>query len=170
MQFFQIIALALVLALPAQAARAHAHDKLNEQQLGSVHFPISCDASVQKTFERGVALLHSFAFDTAEPTFREVAAEDPHCAMAYWGIARTFSRWGEPDRNQREHGWQAIKTAGSLNAKTPREREYISAVAALYEKPERENGNRGEKYLRGLERAYKDYRTITKPQLSTLSH
>jgi hypothetical protein len=46
------------------------HDELNQQQLGTVHFPTSCVPRVQKTFERGVALLHSFAFETAEATFR----------------------------------------------------------------------------------------------------
>ena len=84
-------------AAPAQ----HQHAELTDQQIGAVHFPISCDSSVQKTFERGVALLHSFAFETAEATFREVAQEDPHCAMAHWGIAATFSRWAGPDDKQR---------------------------------------------------------------------
>ena len=77
-------------SIPVRAVEAHTHGK--EQPLGSVHFLISCDPSVQTTFDRGVALLHSFAFDTAEATFREVAAQDPDCAMAYWGIASTFSR------------------------------------------------------------------------------
>ncbi len=47
--------------------------------------PTSCNPKVQKNFERGVALLHSFAFETAEATFRQVAQDDPHCAMAHWG-------------------------------------------------------------------------------------
>jgi len=38
----------------------HHHEDLTETQLGTVHFPISCAASVQHPFERGVALQHSF--------------------------------------------------------------------------------------------------------------
>ena len=37
--------------------------------LGLVHFPVSCAPAVQKTFERGAALLHSFWYDEAERTF-----------------------------------------------------------------------------------------------------
>jgi hypothetical protein len=114
----------VAVALPTLADEGHHHDDLNEQQFGAVHFPTSCAPRVQKTFEHGVALLHSFAFETAEATFRQVAQDDPHCAMAHWGIAKTFSRWGTPDTKQREHGWEEIKVAKSLHAKTTRERGY----------------------------------------------
>src|SRR6059058_4154667 len=120
--------LALVFALLfahvplASSSAQHQHAaELSEQQVGTVHFPISCDPGVQKTFERGVALLHSFAFETAEATFRQVAEQDPHCAMAHWGIAATFRRWAGPDDKQRKQGWQEIKIAKSLHAKTARE-------------------------------------------------
>jgi len=94
----------VALAFPALADEGHHHDDLSEQQFGSVHFPTSCNPKVQKNFERGVALLHSFAFETAEATFRQVAQDDPHCAMAHWGIAKTFSRWGTPNPKQLQHG------------------------------------------------------------------
>jgi tetratricopeptide (TPR) repeat protein len=142
-------------SLPAQ--ESHNHDALSEQQLGTVDFPISCTASVQKTFERGVALLHSFAFDTAESVFRAVADEDPRCAMAYWGIASTFRRWGEPDKNQLEHGWEAISQAEKLQAKTARERGYISALAGFYEDPDNPAERRDEKYLKHMEQLYQDF-------------
>jgi Tfp pilus assembly protein PilF len=86
-----------VLAVSSSADEGHPHHEINEQQLGTVHFPISCAPSVQKAFERGVALLHSFAFETAEATFRQAAREDPDCAMAHWGTAKIFSRWGTPE-------------------------------------------------------------------------
>jgi len=91
-RFIALLIASLVVAITALADEGHHHDELSGQQLGTVHFPVSCAPGVQKTFERGVALLHSFAFDTAEATFRQVAEEDPHCAMAYWGIAKTFDR------------------------------------------------------------------------------
>ncbi len=46
----------VALAFPALADDSRQHDELSEQQLGTVHFPISCAPSVQKSFERGVAL------------------------------------------------------------------------------------------------------------------
>ena len=95
-QLIHLCKIALIctaLALPSLGDEGHYHDQINEQELGTVHFPTSCSPIVQKTFERGVALLHSFAFETAESTFRQAAQDDPHCAMAHWGIAETFSRW-----------------------------------------------------------------------------
>jgi hypothetical protein len=55
----------------------HHHEDLNESQLGTVHFPISCASSVQKPFERGVALLHSFWYEEAEKEFLAIAKDDP---------------------------------------------------------------------------------------------
>jgi len=34
-----------------------------------------------------VALLHSFQYEQARQAFNEVAALDPSCAMAQWGVA-----------------------------------------------------------------------------------
>ena len=75
------------------------HEDLTEAQLGTVHFPTACSASVQHPFERGVALLHSFWYEEAEKEFLEVAKNDPHCAMAHWGVAMSLwhQLWNEPD-------------------------------------------------------------------------
>ena len=156
-QAWKTILICAGLAAASLADEDHHHDQLNEQQLGTVRFPTSCAATVQKTFERGVALLHSFAFETAEATFRQVAQDDPHCAMAHWGIAKTFSRWGPPDAKQREHGWEEIKLGKSLHAKTARERGYIAAVAALYEHPEKKDEKREQRYLRKMDELYRRY-------------
>ena len=147
---------ALIVVLPGAKAQ-HQHDALTEQQLGTVQFPVSCDARVQKNFERGVALLHSFAFDTAEATFRQVSQDDPHCAMAHWGIATTFSRWAGPDEKQRSKGWEEIKTAKSLHAPTKRERDYIAAEATVYQHPQRKDDQRGKRYLKAMEKLCRRY-------------
>jgi len=156
-QLCKITLFCAALAVFSLADEGDHYDQLNGQDLGTVHFPTSCAPTVQKNFERGVALLHSFAFETAEATFRQVAQDDPHCAMAHWGIAKTFSRWGTPDAKQLEHGWEEIKVAKSLHAKTAREQAYIAAVAALYEHPERKDEKRDQRYLIGMEKLYRQY-------------
>ena len=77
----------------------HHHEDLTETQLGTVHFPVSCAASVQKPFARGVALLHSFWYEEAEKEFVDIAKDDPHCAMAHWGVAMSIwhQLWNQPD-------------------------------------------------------------------------
>ena len=51
-------------------------------ELGRVHFETTCEEAVAPTFDRGVALLHSFWFRAAIETFEAVLAADPECAMA----------------------------------------------------------------------------------------
>jgi hypothetical protein len=70
-----------VAVLADEEAGHHHHDA--DEQLGNVSFPTSCAPAVQKSFERGVALLHSFWYEEAEKQFAEVAQKDPKCAMAH---------------------------------------------------------------------------------------
>src|SRR5437667_7639987 len=83
--------LILPLLCPWLAAQ-EAHDHGTPENLGKVSFPISCSPAVQAQFDRGVALLHSFAYTVARNTFQDVAGKDPQCAMAHWGIAMTYFR------------------------------------------------------------------------------
>ena len=135
----------------------HQHDHVNEQQLGTVYFPTSCDPKVQKDFERGVALLHSFAFETAEATFRRVAKDDPHCAMAHWGIARSFWRWAEPEALIRQNGWDEVVRAKTLHPRGKREKEYIATAAALYKSPQKKDSKRWDKYINAMARLHRDF-------------
>ena len=61
-----------------------------EEKLGKVAFPTSCDAKVQGQFERGVAMLHSYWFTEARKVFDAVIQQDPSCAIAYWGLAVNY--------------------------------------------------------------------------------
>jgi len=112
----------------------HHHEELTEQQLGTVHFPVSCAASVQKPFERGVALLHSFWYEEAEKEFEQIGKDDPTCAMAQWGLAMSqwHQLWNHPDAATTKKGRAEIKKARSLHAGTARERDYIDAMKAFY--------------------------------------
>src|SRR5215471_8698492 len=87
-----VLALLLSFVVPAIADdEGHHHEDLTPDQLGTVHFPVSCAETVQKPFERGVALLHSFWYEEAQKEFEYISHQDSQCAMAYWGIA--MSRW-----------------------------------------------------------------------------
>ncbi|HSD69425.1 MAG TPA: hypothetical protein VLB07_07725, partial [Woeseiaceae bacterium] len=79
---------------PAFAQHDHVESAAPPERLGTVHFPTSCSAAVQADFDRSVALLHSFWFSAAIASFEDVAANDPGCAMAYWGVAMSW--WGNP--------------------------------------------------------------------------
>ena len=103
--------------------------------LGQVHFPTSCAPGVQQTFEKAVALLHSFQYAAADQAFRQVAEQDPNCAIAYWGQAMTLwhALWERPDAASIKTGHDELKKATDLNAGTARERDYIATAAAFYQ-------------------------------------
>jgi tetratricopeptide (TPR) repeat protein len=147
----------LCLALPALSDDNHHHDDLTSRELGAVHFPVSCAPTVQKSFEQGVALLHSFAFETAEQTFRQVLQDDPHCAMAHWGIAKSIWRWGTPDAAKREQGLVEIHAGKALHPATTRERDYIVALGKFYAHPKNDKYKRFEVFDKSMERLYRRY-------------
>ncbi len=101
--------------------------------LGEVSFPTSCDESVQGEFDSAVATLHSFEFEEARGMFESIAAQDPECAMAHWGVAMTHYHplWQPPTPNARAAGATAVETAQNLEA-TEREKLYIEAIASFY--------------------------------------
>jgi hypothetical protein len=161
---------ALLLSTILSSRNMYNQKSLDQAKFGTVHFPTSCSASVQKEFERGVALLHSFAFETAEETFRQVAKDDPRCAMAHWGIARSFWRWSDPDANIREQGWREALLASSLEPPTRREKEYIAAVSALYQEPQSEDKHRWDRYVEQMQLLQRTIPMMTKRQLFMPMH
>ncbi len=135
MRFLGVLLFALSSVSPAAAGMVqHEHSHAGER-LGKVHFPISCDPDVQEKFNRAVATLHSFWYDEAEKTFREVAAADPECGMAWWGVAMSNYHpiWAAPTAAELERGREAAARAVQLGAQSERERGYIDAVAAFYQ-------------------------------------
>jgi tetratricopeptide (TPR) repeat protein len=106
-----------------------------DEKLGKLSFPTSCDPKVQAEFERGVAMIHSYWFLIARRTFEEVLRQDPNCAIAYWGIALDLlnnSLAVVPPRADAEAAWAALEKAREIGAKTPRERDWIEALSAYY--------------------------------------
>jgi tetratricopeptide (TPR) repeat protein len=117
-------------------SRAQVHQHATPEKLGTVHFATSCNELAQTDFNRAVALLHSFQFDSAIQAFNAVLAKDPTCGIAYWGIA--LSDWSNPfalgakDKSQLQAGHESAEHGKSVGAKTERERAYLRAVGKLY--------------------------------------
>jgi tetratricopeptide (TPR) repeat protein len=105
-----------------------------QEQFGEVHFPVACNAGVQKKFDRALAMMHTFSFPAAAKTFTAVAGEDPDCAMAYWGLAATAigSLYGGRPGPMALQGEIAVEKAKAVGGKTPRERDYIATIEAFY--------------------------------------
>jgi hypothetical protein len=119
--------------LPLSAQEEHSHSA--PEKLGAVSFPISCVPAVQQQFNRGVALLHSFAYDAAESTFRDVAMRDPRCAMAHWGVAMThFHQLWEPPLPPATISIanEEIQRARAVGADSERERKFVDALGLIY--------------------------------------
>jgi hypothetical protein len=139
----------------------HHHEDLTETQLGTVHFPVSCAAPVQKPFARGVALLHSFWYEEAEKEFAQIAKDDPHCAMAHWGVAMSIwhQLWNEPDAKVIARGLEEANTARTLAAKaTPREQGYIAAIGAFYSDSDKlDHAARAKAYSDAMKKVYEAY-------------
>jgi len=151
-----IFLLAILFLTPAVLAddEDHHHEEMTEAQLGTVHFPSSCAATVQKPVERGVAMLHSFWYEEAEKEFVQIEKDDPKCAIAHWGVALSLwhQLWNRPDMAVLERGGTELKQARSLHAATSRERDYISALTAFYAHPGRPYQKRVTAYSKAMEK------------------
>jgi tetratricopeptide (TPR) repeat protein len=125
----------LVLVAGITAALSCSAFGQQDEKLGKLSFPTSCDPKVQAEFERGVAMIHSYWFLIARRTFEGILREDPNCAMAYWGIALDLlgnSLATVPPRADAEAAWAALEKARAIGAKTERERDWIEALSAYY--------------------------------------
>jgi tetratricopeptide (TPR) repeat protein len=151
-------ALTLSAASPLGAVGQEPHHH-EEEQLGTVSFPTSCAPPVQKAFERGVALLHSFWYEEAEKQFVAVIAQAPDCAMAHWGVAMSLYHqlWERPDAADLKRGWEEMQKAQALPVKSAREGEYVAALAAYYRDSDRKDHQaRATAYADGMEKTYRD--------------
>ena len=105
------------------------------EKLGTVDFPVSCNAEAQRHMTRAVTLYHSFHWPEARKSFNAVALADPSCAMAHWGLAMVAANnpyvWPLTGKALQE-GAASIRKARAIGAATPRERDYINALETFY--------------------------------------
>ena len=89
-----------------------------------VAFPVTTGwVDGQEYFNQGLGQLHGFWYYEAERTFREMAAHDPECAMAYWGMA--MANW-ENEKRAKEF---IAKAVALKEMASPRNQLYITAQA-----------------------------------------
>jgi len=148
-------------ALADDEQTQHHHEDLTATQLGTVTFPVSCAPDVQKPFERGVALLHSFWYEEAEKEFQQIAIDDPHCVMAHWGVAMSLwhQLWNNPDAKVIQRGLDEVHEAKTTDGPTTaREKAYIAAIATFYNNSKKLNHEaRAKAYSDAMKKVYESY-------------
>jgi hypothetical protein len=117
--------------------------------IGRTHFPITHkNPEVQKWFDQGNTLLHSFWDFEAERAFRWCLKLEPDNGTAWWGLARSTS-----DKRAEEFIREAAKRKHTVSE---RERLYIEASEkSIVKDPLRDRGddyrNQNEEYRKVLE-------------------
>jgi peroxiredoxin len=113
---------------------------------GKVHLAVTTRApQAQAFFDQGLGQLHGFWYFEAERSFRQAAALDPDCAMAYWGMA--MANWENPKRGR---GFIERATARKKNA-SRREQLWIDGLADYLRDDNKDAKAKKLDYLRSLE-------------------
>ena len=130
---YVLIILILVFILPCLAQQPEAGTPSLEG-LGKISFPNSCAPAAQSSLLQGLGQLHSFQYAAAEKAFAEAPVADPHCAMAYWGLAMTTYRqlWDGVDEKTLMKGRGYLAKISKDWPVTAREREYLDALGNIF--------------------------------------
>ncbi len=119
---------------------------------GNVHFPITTISNeTQAYFDQGIGQLHGFWYLEAERTFRQVAALEPDCAMAYWGM--TMANINNRDR-AKDFIQEAVDRKESVS---PREALWIESLEHFLLGDEKDAKKRSRKLIRDLEEIVYQY-------------
>ncbi|MBK8040944.1 MAG: redoxin domain-containing protein [Verrucomicrobiaceae bacterium] len=117
----------------------------------AVKFPISTkNPDAQKFFTQGIGQLHGFWYYESERSFRQAAALDPECPMAYWGMAMA-----NVNNDKRAKGFldKAVKLKDKASA---REKQWIAVLENLYKDDKRDKKQRQLDCIRDFETLVQD--------------
>lgn len=107
----------------------------------------------QKYFDQGLTWAYAFNHDEAIRSFEQAARLDPHCAMAWWGVALCNGpHINKPEMSpeRSKAAWEALGNATRLaSGGTPIEKDLIAALGKRYANPAPED-------RKPLDRAYAD--------------
>jgi tetratricopeptide (TPR) repeat protein len=131
----------------------------SSEGLGKISFPNSCAPPAQPGLLKGIAQLHSFQYAAAESAFTEVSQADPKCAMAYWGFAMSSYRplWDGADEKALNKGRHFLAKIQKDWPVSKREREYIDAIAVIFNDNRRLGEDRIAAYSRAMADIAKHY-------------
>ena len=109
--------------------------KTDSGPLGTVRFPTSCLESAGHSVRRGIALLHSFQYLSADESFRKAIQEDPECSIAFWGRAMALYHqlWDWPTAETLKQGRAYLQQAKTASRTSERETGYISAAGTFFQ-------------------------------------
>ncbi len=148
----------------SQTAQAQAVDP----KLGKVHFETSCTPEAAAAFDRGMLYQHSFWYRASQREFNKALQADPGCAIAYWGIALSLlwnPHTAPPVKNLAD-GAAALAKGREVGAKTERERDYISALSAMYTDYDKvDHRTRVLNYMNAMEQLAAKYPTDDEAQI-----
>jgi tetratricopeptide (TPR) repeat protein len=156
-----LLTAALALGAASAGQQTHMHDDqalASDAGIGEVDFRVSCDEAVRARFDHALGLMHHMMYEQARSEFEQVAAADPGCAMAYWGVATTLFQplWGtRPSGEDLERGRQNVRKAKDAGPGSERERLLLQATEGFFGEPEGATVRaRIERWAEGMEVAY----------------
>lgn len=129
--------LVILIALLAGWGVARGHSG-NAEKLGTIHFKVNGDAVTEEHIVRGVKLLHHMMYVEADREFVAALEHDSECGFGYWGRAMSLVHplWPDvPNSDDIKRGADLINAGLSRPAKDPRERAYLTTMAALFQDP-----------------------------------
>ncbi len=137
--------LAVVAALTVLAAllvSGGGQSRADTARLGTVHFPVSCNAAAQKEFQVAMAYYHSFAWAQLKGAVERVLQADPGCAMAHWlkalGLLDNPFVWPvNLSRGVLAEAQAALDAARAAGLQSQRERDYVDALAVFFKEADR---------------------------------
>ena len=153
--------------LPGHSAHGEAFDEGPRRaaylmgNTGKVKFQITTKApAAQQFFEQGVGQLHGFWYLEAERSFRQVAALDGDCAMAYWGMAMA-----NVNNAKRAKSFLAEATKRKSANLTRYETMWIEALETFYPKDgNQDEPKRRREYVRKLEAIVQEFPNEAEPK------
>ena len=119
---------------------------------GDIDFPVTSKVeNVQEFINQGLGQMHGFWYFESERSFRQAAALDPDCAIAYWGMA--YANLGN---EKRAKGFmkEALKRKPKASR---REQMYIDALNTYLNTDSKKKKERGTTYVRALEKILYDF-------------
>jgi Tfp pilus assembly protein PilF len=131
-----VAAFAFVIAITGCTTREAAHEH-HGTRLGTVNFPVDCNAVAQREFNTAMAYYHSFAWAQIREPLERTLKADPNCGMAHWlralaSLDNPFLWPGGVSQATLAQGPEILDNARKTGLKSQRERDYVDALDSFF--------------------------------------